>query len=144
MASDLDISPPEVLEPMYLGNLLWYRVFLGAIFQLICMLAIIIPVPKSHKAGAEPPEPQSAEVTRKPKVTAPLQTRDPRRRPRRSGRRGSLHTLVGRQGPLGQPSWGTRSQVSGLPSDCRDVDNHDSAQSLVGRPPLLPSAFLRG
>ncbi|KAB0345961.1 hypothetical protein FD755_024385 [Muntiacus reevesi] len=22
MASDLDISPPEVLEPMYLGNLL--------------------------------------------------------------------------------------------------------------------------
>ncbi|CAI9180449.1 unnamed protein product, partial [Rangifer tarandus platyrhynchus] len=85
MASDLDISPPEVLESMYLGNLLWYRVFLGAIFQLICMLAIIIPVHKSHKADAEPSEPRSAEVMRKPKVSAPLQTRDPRRRPRRSG-----------------------------------------------------------
>ncbi|XP_055400974.1 protein MANBAL isoform X2 [Bubalus kerabau] len=51
MASDLDFSPPEVPEPTFLENLLRYGLFLGAIFQLICVLAIIIPVPKSHEAG---------------------------------------------------------------------------------------------
>lgn len=50
MASDLDFSPPEVPEPTFLENLLRYGLFLGAIFQLICVLAIIIPVPKSHEA----------------------------------------------------------------------------------------------
>ncbi|XP_042786947.1 protein MANBAL isoform X2 [Panthera onca] len=49
MASDLDFSPPEVPEPTFLENLLRYGLFLGAIFQLICVLAIIVPVPKSHE-----------------------------------------------------------------------------------------------
>ncbi|KAM9590173.1 protein MANBAL isoform 2-T2 [Trichechus inunguis] len=50
MASDLDFSPPEVPEPTFLENLLRYGLFLGAIFQLICVLAIIVPVPKSYEA----------------------------------------------------------------------------------------------
>ena len=50
MASDLDFSPPEVPEPTFRENLLRYGRFLGAIFQLICVLAILIPVPKSHEA----------------------------------------------------------------------------------------------
>ncbi|XP_057556754.1 protein MANBAL [Hippopotamus amphibius kiboko] len=75
MASDLDFSPPEVPEPTFLENLLRYGLFLGAIFQLICVLAIIVPVPKSHEAEAEPSEPRSAEVTRKPKATAPANKR---------------------------------------------------------------------
>uniref|UniRef100_A0A9L0I9I5 Mannosidase beta like n=1 Tax=Equus asinus TaxID=9793 RepID=A0A9L0I9I5_EQUAS len=50
MASDLDFSPPEVPEPTFLENLLRYGLFLGAIFQLICVLAIIVPLPKSHEA----------------------------------------------------------------------------------------------
>lgn len=50
MASDLDFSPPEVPEPTFLENLLRYGLFLGAIFQLICVLAIIVPIPKSHEA----------------------------------------------------------------------------------------------
>uniref|UniRef100_A0A2R9AAJ5 Mannosidase beta like n=1 Tax=Pan paniscus TaxID=9597 RepID=A0A2R9AAJ5_PANPA len=49
MASDLDFSPLEVPEPTFLENLLWYGLFLGAIFQLICVLAIIIPIPKFHE-----------------------------------------------------------------------------------------------
>ncbi|PNJ57729.1 MANBAL isoform 2 [Pongo abelii] len=49
MASDLDFSPPEVPEPTFLENLLRYGLFLGAIFQLICVLAIIVPIPKSHE-----------------------------------------------------------------------------------------------
>jgi hypothetical protein len=50
MASDLGFSPPEVPEPTFLENLLRYGLFLGAIFQLICVLAIIVPIPKSHEA----------------------------------------------------------------------------------------------
>nr|XP_012329600.2 uncharacterized protein LOC105732159 isoform X2 [Aotus nancymaae] len=49
MASDLDFSPPEVPEPTFLENLLRYGLFLGAIFQLICVLAIIVPIPKSYE-----------------------------------------------------------------------------------------------
>uniref|UniRef100_A0A8C9LYL9 Protein MANBAL n=1 Tax=Piliocolobus tephrosceles TaxID=591936 RepID=A0A8C9LYL9_9PRIM len=43
MASDLDFSPPEVPEPTFLENLLQYGLFLGAIFQLICVLASSYP-----------------------------------------------------------------------------------------------------
>uniref|UniRef100_A0A8C2SHV8 Mannosidase beta like n=1 Tax=Capra hircus TaxID=9925 RepID=A0A8C2SHV8_CAPHI len=75
MASDLDFSPPEVPEPTFLENLLRYGLFLG----LICVLAIIIPVPKSHEAEAEPSEPRSAEVTRKPKATAPSANKRPKK-----------------------------------------------------------------
>ncbi|KAL0595073.1 Protein MANBAL [Plecturocebus cupreus] len=41
----------EVPEPTFLENLLRYGLFLGAIFQLICVLAIIVPIPKSHEAS---------------------------------------------------------------------------------------------
>ncbi|XP_059562072.1 protein MANBAL isoform X1 [Myotis daubentonii] len=78
MASDLDFSPPEVPEPTFLENLLRYGLFLGAIFQLICVLAIIIPVPKSHEAEAEPSEPRSGEV-RKPKAAAPSANKRPKK-----------------------------------------------------------------
>nr|XP_020037393.1 protein MANBAL isoform X2 [Castor canadensis] len=78
MASDLDFSPPEVPEPTFLENLLRYGLFLGAIFQLICVLAIIIPVPKSHEE-MEPSEPRSAEVVRKPKATVPSVSKRPKK-----------------------------------------------------------------
>uniref|UniRef100_A0A8D0MAZ0 Protein MANBAL n=1 Tax=Sus scrofa TaxID=9823 RepID=A0A8D0MAZ0_PIG len=71
-------SPPEVPEPTFLENLLRYGLFLGAIFQLLCVLAITVPMPKSHEAEAEPSEPRSAEVTRKPKATAPSANKRPK------------------------------------------------------------------
>ncbi|XP_065421960.1 protein MANBAL isoform X3 [Chrysemys picta bellii] len=49
MAAELDFSPPEVPEPTFLENVLRYGLFFGAIFQLICVLAIILPISKSHK-----------------------------------------------------------------------------------------------
>ncbi|KAM9066823.1 protein MANBAL isoform 5-T7 [Sarcophilus harrisii] len=49
MAAELNFSPPEVPEPTFLENLLRYGLFLGAIFQLICVLAIIFPISKSHE-----------------------------------------------------------------------------------------------
>ncbi|KTG44325.1 hypothetical protein cypCar_00009592 [Cyprinus carpio] len=69
MSADLDLSPPEVPEPTFFESLLRYGLFLGAIFQLICILAIIIPTSKSHEQ-VETPEPadaRSSEQNRKPK-----------------------------------------------------------------------------
>lgn len=79
MASDLDFSSPKVPEPTFLENLLQYGLFLGAIFQLICVLAIIVPVSKSHEAEAEPSEPRSGEVMRKPKAAAPSMNKRPKK-----------------------------------------------------------------
>lgn len=49
MSAELDLSPPEVPEPTFLESLLRYGLFLGAIFQLICILAIIFPTSKGHE-----------------------------------------------------------------------------------------------
>lgn len=49
MSAELDLSPPEVPEPTFLESLLRYGLFLGAIFQLICILAVIIPTSKGHE-----------------------------------------------------------------------------------------------
>lgn len=49
MAAELDFTPPEIPEPTVMENILHYGLFFGAIFQLICVLAIILPIPKSHK-----------------------------------------------------------------------------------------------
>ncbi|XP_065501952.1 protein MANBAL isoform X3 [Caloenas nicobarica] len=53
MATELDFSPPEIPEPTFMENVLRYGLFFGAIFQLICVLAIILPVSKSHKTILE-------------------------------------------------------------------------------------------
>ncbi len=49
MSAELDLSPPEVPEPTFLESLLRYGLFLGAIFQLICILAVIFPTSKGHE-----------------------------------------------------------------------------------------------
>ncbi|XP_062060159.1 protein MANBAL [Lepus europaeus] len=79
MASDLDFSPPEVPEPTFLENLLRYGLFLGAIFQLICVLAIIVPIPKSSEAEEEPAEPRNVEVSRRPKTVVPSASKRPKK-----------------------------------------------------------------
>ncbi|KAJ8391312.1 hypothetical protein AAFF_G00090990 [Aldrovandia affinis] len=68
MPGDLDLSPPEVPEPTLLESLLRYGLFLGAIFQLICILAVIIPSSKSsHEQEAEPHDLRTGDPARKPK-----------------------------------------------------------------------------
>ncbi|XP_026068671.1 protein MANBAL-like [Carassius auratus] len=69
MSADLDLSPPEVPEPTFFGSLLRYGLFLAAIFQLVCILAIIIPSSKSHEQVemSEPADARSSEQNRKPK-----------------------------------------------------------------------------
>lgn len=48
MTPELDLTPPEVPEPTFLEIVLRYGLFLGAIFQLVCILAVIIPSSKVH------------------------------------------------------------------------------------------------
>ncbi|XP_072351023.1 protein MANBAL [Scyliorhinus torazame] len=47
MATEFDLSPPEIPEPTFFDNVLRYGLFLGAIFQIICILSILLPSPKS-------------------------------------------------------------------------------------------------
>lgn len=49
MSAELDLSSPEVPEPTFLESILRYGLFLGAIFQLICILAVIFPTSKGHE-----------------------------------------------------------------------------------------------
>lgn len=83
MASDLDFSPPEVPEPTFLENLLRYGLFLGAIFQLICVLAIIVPIPKSHDTEAEQSEARGADLLKKPKAAVPSANKRPKKEPKK-------------------------------------------------------------
>ncbi|XP_068170816.1 protein MANBAL [Antennarius striatus] len=72
MSADLDLSPPEVPEPTFLESLLRYGLFLGAIFQLICILAVIFPTSKGHEhEETEPTNGKDAEQVKKPKGAAP-------------------------------------------------------------------------
>ncbi|KAM3923964.1 protein MANBAL isoform 1-T2 [Leptodactylus fuscus] len=71
MPEPLDLSPPDIPEPSLLETLLRYGLFLGAIFQLICILAIIFPGSKSQEQDTEASEAKSNEVLKKPKM-APL------------------------------------------------------------------------
>ncbi|KAJ7999427.1 hypothetical protein DPEC_G00194320 [Dallia pectoralis] len=73
MSPDLDLSPPEVPEPTLLESLLRYGLFLGAIFQLICILAIIIPSSKGYEQQeeSEPNDSKSADQNKKSKAPVP-------------------------------------------------------------------------
>ncbi|KAJ8265580.1 hypothetical protein COCON_G00146790 [Conger conger] len=72
MPGDLDLSPPEVPEPTFLESLLRYGLFLGAVFQLICILAVIIPSSKSHhEQEVEPQDTRVGDQARKPKGPVP-------------------------------------------------------------------------
>uniref|UniRef100_A0A8C9FQ55 Protein MANBAL n=1 Tax=Pavo cristatus TaxID=9049 RepID=A0A8C9FQ55_PAVCR len=49
MAAERHFSPPEIPKPTLMEIVLCHGLFFGAIFQLLCVLAIILPVSKSHK-----------------------------------------------------------------------------------------------
>jgi len=47
MVAEMDFSSPETSESNVMENVLHYELFFGAIFQLTCVLAIILPISKS-------------------------------------------------------------------------------------------------
>ncbi|POI18999.1 hypothetical protein CIB84_017257 [Bambusicola thoracicus] len=66
-------SPPEIPEPTLLENVLRYGLFFGAVFQLLCVLAIILPVSKSPKADWVSSESKTWEAAKKPKASSAAQ-----------------------------------------------------------------------
>ncbi|XP_060628201.1 protein MANBAL [Anolis sagrei] len=79
MATELDFSPPEIPEPTLLENILHYGLFFGAIFQLICVLAIILPIPKTYKMDTESFEMKNSEVIKKPKAATASLSKKPKK-----------------------------------------------------------------
>lgn len=49
MAAKGHLSPPEIPEPTLEENVLRHGLFFGAVLQLLCVLAVIVPVSKSRK-----------------------------------------------------------------------------------------------
>ncbi|KAM4691599.1 protein MANBAL [Rhinophrynus dorsalis] len=70
MQEPLDLSPPDIPEPGLLEILLRYGLFCGAIFQLVCILAIIFPWGKTQEMDTDSSETKTTEVMRKPKIAA--------------------------------------------------------------------------
>ncbi|XP_072217194.1 protein MANBAL-like [Excalfactoria chinensis] len=70
MAAELHFSPPEIPEPTLMENVLRCGLLFGALFQLLCVLAIILPVSKSPKADSEGFESKTWETVKKPKASA--------------------------------------------------------------------------
>ncbi|CAI5778159.1 protein MANBAL [Podarcis lilfordi] len=79
MAAELDFSPPEIPEPTFMENILHYGLFFGAIFQLICVLAIILPIPKTHKMDTENYEIKTSDVVKKPKAATASLSKKPKK-----------------------------------------------------------------
>ncbi|XP_053287962.1 protein MANBAL [Pleuronectes platessa] len=80
MSAELDLSPPEVPEPTFLESVLRYGLFLGAIFQFICILAIFLPISKGHEQDEpESTDSKAAEQIKKPKGGAPQIRQKPKK-----------------------------------------------------------------
>ncbi|KAK1156089.1 protein MANBAL, partial [Acipenser oxyrinchus oxyrinchus] len=83
MAGVLDLSAPEIPEPTFLESVLRHGLFLGALFQIICILAVIIPSSKLQESDTEPFEHRSLDQTKKPKGPVPSRDRNQRKRARK-------------------------------------------------------------
>ncbi|XP_030633593.1 protein MANBAL [Chanos chanos] len=79
MSADLDLSPPEVPEPTFFESLLRYGLFLGAIFQLVCILAVIIPTSKSHEQDEASEQAETREPSKKVKGAMPQVRQKPKK-----------------------------------------------------------------
>ncbi|XP_028301560.1 protein MANBAL [Gouania willdenowi] len=80
MSEQLDLSPPDVPEPTFLESILRYGLFLGGIFQLICILAILLPTSKSHsQEETESTDGKTTEQMKKPKGATPQIRQKPKK-----------------------------------------------------------------
>uniref|UniRef100_UPI00398F441D protein MANBAL n=1 Tax=Pristiophorus japonicus TaxID=55135 RepID=UPI00398F441D len=71
MATEFDLSPPEIPEPTFFDNVLRYGLFLGAIFQIVCILSILLPSSKSSEPEWDQSESKPSDITKKQKPTTP-------------------------------------------------------------------------
>ncbi|XP_042749068.1 protein MANBAL-like [Lagopus leucura] len=72
MAAELHFSPPEIPEPTLMENVLRSGLFFGAVFQLVCVWAITLPVPKCPETDWHSLGTRSGETVKKAKASAAL------------------------------------------------------------------------
>ncbi|XP_048785742.1 uncharacterized protein LOC125686119 isoform X14 [Lagopus muta] len=70
MAAELHFSPREIPEPTLMENVLRSGLFFGAVLQLVCVLAITLPVPKRPETDWDGLESKTWETVKKPKASA--------------------------------------------------------------------------
>ncbi|XP_021238602.1 protein MANBAL-like [Numida meleagris] len=80
MAAELHFSPPEIPDPTLVENVLCHRLFFGAIFQLLCVLALVLPVSRSHKTDSDSFESNTWETVKKPKASAAQISKKPKKK----------------------------------------------------------------
>ncbi|XP_048821029.1 protein MANBAL-like [Lagopus muta] len=68
MAAELHFSPPEIREPTLMENVLRSGLFFGAVFQLVCVWAITLPVPKCPETDWHSLGTRSGETVKKAKA----------------------------------------------------------------------------
>ncbi|XP_052534504.1 uncharacterized protein LOC128078386 isoform X1 [Tympanuchus pallidicinctus] len=70
MAAEVHFSAPEIPEPTLMENVLRCGLFFGAVFQLLCVLAIMLPVSKCPETDSDGLESKTWETAKKPKASA--------------------------------------------------------------------------
>uniref|UniRef100_A0A8V0Y3D0 Protein MANBAL n=2 Tax=Gallus gallus TaxID=9031 RepID=A0A8V0Y3D0_CHICK len=79
MAAERHYSPPEISEPTLMETVLHHGLFFGAIFQLLCVLAIILPVSQSRKTDSDGSGTKTWEAVKKPKASAAQLSKKPKK-----------------------------------------------------------------
>ncbi|XP_052524802.1 protein MANBAL-like [Tympanuchus pallidicinctus] len=70
MAAEVHFSAPETPEPTLMENVLRCGLFFGAVFQLVCVWATMLPVAKCPETDWDGLESKSWETAKKPKASA--------------------------------------------------------------------------
>ncbi|XP_052540017.1 protein MANBAL-like [Tympanuchus pallidicinctus] len=70
MAAEVHFSAPEIPEPTLMETVLRYGLFFGALFQLVCVWAIMLPDPKCPETDSDGLESKTWETVKKPKASA--------------------------------------------------------------------------
>ncbi|XP_040530146.1 protein MANBAL-like isoform X1 [Gallus gallus] len=79
MAAERHYSPPEISEPTLMETVLHHGLFFGAIFQLLCVLAIILPVSQSRKTDSDGSGTKTWQAVKKPKASAAQLSKKPKK-----------------------------------------------------------------
>ncbi|XP_048785804.1 uncharacterized protein LOC125686144 isoform X16 [Lagopus muta] len=100
MAAEVHFSPREIPEPTLMENVLRSGLFFGAVFQLVCVLAITLPVPKCPETDWDGLESKTWETVKKPKASAAQLSKKAKKESKK--KRPSRHEMeLGLRGAMG-------------------------------------------
>ncbi|XP_052536634.1 protein MANBAL-like [Tympanuchus pallidicinctus] len=108
----LAFLPAEIPEPTLAENVLHHGLFCGATLQLLCVLAVIVPVSRCHKPDWHSLGTRSGETVKKAKASAALLRKEAQKESKKN-REG-----LEREGPQGTGiRWNASSEVAPKAAD---------------------------